>query len=500
MRIAIAQVWQETNTFSPFPSELQNYADYRLCYGEAVLERCAGQELGGFIAAARAARQPVELVPLLAAGAWPAGRLRDEVLRHFETELTTRLAQALPVDGVLLSLHGALAAESVDSVDTYLVSTVRRLIGPAVPIGIALDHHANVTEGLLRQVNVLSAYRSLPHIDMAETGQRAAELLFAELRGETRPVMRWRKIPMVTPADNFLTGTGPLSRWFGRARELEQQPGVLAISLFPVQPWLDVPELGWAAVVITDGQPELAQRLADELGDLAWSLRHELFLPKLPPEDAIAAAMASEGRPVVIADGSDSVNSGAPGDSTWLLKSMLGKELGGLGLVTVTDPEAVRQALQAGIGETVTLAVGGKRDHIFSTPVEVTGRVIRASDGRFTITGHLGSDINMGRTVVLACDDIRLLLSEGVGSGHDPMVYRHLGLDPALAKIVVVKTPVGFWLSYGSFMHKAILADCPGLSSSNLRRLPFRKVTRPLFPLDDLPHWQAAASVALASS
>jgi len=227
------------------------------------------------------------------------------------------------------------------------------------------------------------------------------------------------------------------------------------------------------------------------LAQMAWNLREQFFEPKVPPLEAIRQALAIEGGPVIIADGSDSVNSGAPGDSTHLLGAMLGQSLGGPAFVTVVDPPAVEQALVAGIGEVVTLSVGGKRDRVFSQPVSVTGRVTRISDGRFTIGGHLGSDIDMGRTVVVDTGDVKVVLSEQVGAGHDPMVYRHLGLEPTTAKIVVVKTPVGFRLAYSEISVAAILADCPGLSPSDLRILDFTKAPRPLFPLDDLAEWSA---------
>lgn len=494
MRIAIGQLWQETNTFSPTLTELRHFTAFRYYGGEDVLRYCGGgQEIGGFVKAAHEAGPEVELVPLFAAGAWPAGRLREEFKNDLEQEMVGRLRAALPVDGVLLSLHGALASERVDDVDGELVERIREVVGPNVPISVSLDHHANVTRQIMANVDALVAYQSLPHIDMVETGQRAAQLLFATLRGEIQPTLGWCKIPMITPADRFLTGTEPLKLWFDRARDFEKQPGVLSVSLFPVQPWLDVAELGWSAVVVTDNDSARAQALADELGELAWSLRHEFFADKLPPAEAISRALAIEGGPIVIADGSDSVNSGAPGDSTWLLKEMVRRKLGGDAFVTVVDPEAVAQALAAGIGQQVTLHVGGKRDRLFSTPAAVTGRVIRASDGRFTISGHLAADINMGRTVVVDLGEVKLVLSEDVGSGHDPMVYRHLGLDPAGAKIVVVKTPVGFWLSYRGIMRDAILADCPGLSTSNLKLLPFVHAPRPLFPLDPLETWVPAA-------
>ena len=492
MRIAIAQIWQETNTFSPVPSELEDFESYRLHVGEQVLRNCGdGQEIGGFVAAAEAAGR-IELVPILAAGAWPGGGATAQLLSHLEEILLNGLTAALPVDGVLLSLHGSMVAETIEDVEGHLLREIGLRIGPKVPVTISLDHHANITRRMIDHCDILVGYRSLPHVDMFETGKKTAELFLSLLRGEIAPTMGWRKVPMIAPADRFFTTMEPMKTWFDAARELEERREVLSVSLFPVQPWLDVPELGWTAVVTTDGETELAQTLADQLAQMAWDRRELFFEQKVPPQEAIRQAIAVDGGPVVIADGSDSVNSGAPGDSTHLLRAMLGQSLGGPAFVTVVDPGAVAKALAAGIDEEVTLQVGGKRDRVFRQPVSVTGRVTRISNGRFTIGGHLGSDIDMGRTVVLETGDVRLVLSEKVGAGHDPMVYRHLGLEPTQAKIVVVKTPVGFRLAYGSISRAAILADCPGLSPSDLRILDYTRAPRPIFPLDDLPEWSAA--------
>ena len=418
------------------------------------------------------------------------GTVSTPAMSHLEEILLNGLAAAMPVDGVLLSLHGSMVAETIDDVEGHLLGEIRTRVGPDVPIAMSLDHHANITRQMIEHCDLLVGYQSLPHIDMFETGQRTAELLLSRLRGEITPTVAWRKIPMITPADRFFTTMEPMKTWFDAARALEARPEVLSVSLFPVQPWLDVPELGWTTVVVTDGDAALAQELADELAAMAWERRELFFEEKVPPEEAVRQAVAIEGGPVVIADGSDSVNSGAPGDSTHLLTALLSQSIGGAAFVTVVDPEAVESALAAGIGSEVTLDVGGKRDRIFSQPVKVSGRVTRTSNGRFTIGGHLGADIDMGRTVVVDTGEVQVVLSEQVGAGHDPMVYRHIGLEPAEAKIVVVKTPVGFRLAYSSIMKASVLADCPGLSPSDLRILDYTKAPRPLFPLDDLPEWK----------
>ena len=270
MKLAIAQIWQETNTFSPVLCGLEDFEAYRLHVGEEVILNCGdGQEIGGFVAAAEAADR-LELVPILAAGAWPGGTVTAQLMTHLEEILLNGLAAALPVEGVLLSLHGSMVTETIDDVEGHLLSEIRRRVGPQVPIAISLDHHANITRRMMDNCQILVGYRSLPHIDMFETGKRAAELLLSHLRLEITPTMGWRKIPMITPADLFFTTMEPMKTWFDAAREMEARPEVVSVSLFPVQPWLDVPELGWTTVVVTDGDTELAQSLADELAQMAW--------------------------------------------------------------------------------------------------------------------------------------------------------------------------------------------------------------------------------------
>ncbi|MCJ7613470.1 MlrC C-terminal domain-containing protein, partial [Candidatus Bathyarchaeota archaeon] len=267
---------------------------------------------------------------------------------------------------------------------------------------------------------------------------------------------------------------------------------VISLSLFPVQPRFDVPELGWSTIVITDGSNSLAQQIAAELANYAWAARREFFGAELvsPGEAVIQAVEAQEG-PVILADGSDNMNSGAPGDSTCLLGEMLRQEIQCVALLPMVDPEAVAAAIGAGIGSEVTLLVGGKRDHIFSQPVEVTGRVTRIGDGQVRSTGHLPIDFDMGRTVLLEVGSIKIVLSEHPGPSHEPGVYQHLGLDPHQAQIVVVKTPVGFRVAYRSIMKQALIVDCPGLSTPHLESLDYVRVPRPLFPFDDISEWHA---------
>lgn len=498
MKVAIAKIFQETDTFNPNPFTLDDFRRFGVYFGDTILDQFRGVgELGGFIDAAETDPDDIELIPIICATSWAGGRWTSEAMDFLKGSLLTGLKQIMPIDGVLISLHGAMASDEVDDVGGYLLADIRTIIGPEIPIVCTLDHHANLTRRMVGSTDALVAYRECPHIDSLETGVRAAELFFSIVRGEVLPTVGWVKIPMLTPADKFFTSEPPLKGWFDMAAACESMSVVLSISLFPVQPWLDVPELGWAAYVVTNNNPKLAQDLSNKLANRAWNIREDFFGAKLTsPAEAIQLANEAPEGPIILADGADNMNSGAPGDSTCLLRELLSQNIEGTAILPIVDPEAVNQAHTAGLGNEVTLSLGGKFDHIFSQPVSVTGRVIRFSDGKILSTGHLPVEFNMGKTVLFEVGNIQIVISEYYGPSHEPSVYTHIGLNPKDAKIVVVKTPVGFRISYQDIMKDFIVVDCPGLSTPHIKALDFSKVPRPIFPLDDLLEWDASTLIA----
>jgi len=495
MRIAIAQIAQETNTFNPVPTGLKDFELRGLYFESGILEKMRGcREIGGFLAAAEEETGELEFLPIIRAAATSGGRVTAEALEFFEKKLVTGLRKVQPVDGIFLSMHGAAASEKVDDVEGYLLAAVRVVISDDVPIVVPLDHHANITKLIIESADVIVGYQQQPH-DPFETGVRAAKTLFDLVKGDISPTVGWQKIPMVAPSSSrFETGWGPMKEWFDLAREMEKRPGVISVSNFPMQPWHDVLEAGWTAVVYTDKNPGLARELAAELANKAWELREEFWVSdNLPPEEVIRQAARAKEGPIIISDGSDSVLAGAPGDSTCLLKEMLKQEVEGTAFVPVVDPEVVEEAIRAGVGSEITVLVGGKRDKVFNEPVEIRGRVTKIVEDGLRMTEPFYGFCDMGRTVLLEVDGIRLVVSEhrGVG-GIDPDMYRQLGLEPAEAKMVVVKANDTFQM-YSSMMKGLLRADCPGLGWWDLKQFEWVRAPRPLYPLDRLPRWQAKA-------
>ncbi|MCI0621809.1 MAG: M81 family metallopeptidase [Acidobacteria bacterium] len=491
-RIAVARLFQETSSFSSKKTTIEDFKQFGLHFGADIFSQVSDlrDEFCGFMDAARQATD-LELVPIMWAVGWTGGALTQDTFEFLKEKLVNGIASTPSLDGVLLAFHGSMAAERTDDTEGAILSAIRRVIGDKIPLVATFDHHANMTRRIVDNLDALVAYLTCPHRDTLETGLRGAHMMQRLLRREIAPTMAFQKIPMVTPADKYETEKEPLKRWFEAARKLEERPEVLAVAQFPVQPWLDVEEFGWSVVVVTDNNKALAEQLAADLAQQAWDMRHEFLVNNPLPEEAIRMAVQQEG-PIVLADGSDATNGGAPGDSTILLEEMLKQKVDVTTYMTMVDPEAVEKALAAGIGKEVTVNLGGKQD-TYGKPVRLTARVIRTSDGKFRIVGgsHHATSVNMGRTVLLQAGRIHLVVSERLNPGHDPLVYRHIGLEPKDAHIVVVKCVVGHMHAYAPIMKKTIWIDSPGATPSNLSRLNYQRVPRPLFPLDSDMAWKA---------
>ena len=485
MRIAIAEVGQETCSFTPVRTTIDTFRQYGLYEGEAVLEqRARGRgALAGFLAAA--AEDAPEMVPLPILSAWAGanGALTAETLAFFEEKIVDGLTHIGPVDGLYFSLHGAAAAEGEPDVEGALLAAARRVLGPDVPIVAPFDHHANVTQRMIDHLDGLVAHRTQPH-DPYDTGYHAAKLFFAIVRGAVRPALAWHKIPMLAHQEQFLTSQGPMQQWFERARRLEERPDVLSVSTFPMQPWLDVPEGGWSTVVITDNDRDLAQRLSADLARQVWSMREQFWLyESVPPQEAVRRATESDGL-TILSDTGDSVFGGATGDSTVLLREMLAQGVTQRALLPIVDPEAVAIAFARGAGSVVTLALGGKLDPHFGRPLDVTANVVALAEGPLEADVIGRSSFDMGKTALLEIGSILIVVSEHVGvGGNHPIVYRRFGIEPSQASMVVLKTASNFQY-YMDFAAEVIRADTQGPTMSHLEQFDWRQIPRPIYPLD----------------
>ena len=286
----------------------------------------------------------------------------------------------------MVLLHGAAAADGVDDVEGHVLAVIRSAAGPEVPLWLMLDHHANLTQEMTNQCDLLLAFRTQPH-DPFETAHDLTRLALRHLAGDITPTMAWRNMPMITHQEQYLTAHGPMKEWFDRARALEADGRALAVSLFPMQPWLDVEQAGWSVVVATDGDHDAAEKLADELADHAWSMRHRFMdQESLTVDAALRHADDPSTGIVLLSDTGDSVLGGSSGDSTTILGALVAGRWRHRALVPIVDPQLACRLATSRVGDVVTVDIGGWANSFWS-PLPVTGTVRALGDGVVELVG-----------------------------------------------------------------------------------------------------------------
>jgi microcystin degradation protein MlrC len=483
-RIGVASILQETNTFSPLRCTLADFAAQGLYEGDEICHRLRGTntEAAGALDALEEAG--VDAVPLLRAWAMSSGRLTEDTLASLRARLRERLDQASPLDGLVLSLHGAMAAEGADHGDLELVREARAAVGPDVPIGVCLDLHANLTQALVAHSSFVVGYRTYPHVDMAATGARTARLVLEVVEGHARPVTALARRPMLTPPE-AQGPDGPMRALRAQADALEAD-GALDASLFPVQPWLDVDELGSSVTVTTDSDPGLAAVLAEGLATALWEARSAFVVDLWPPEEALARARRCASRPVLLSESADSPTAGAAADSPATVDALLRDGQSLRALTTLVDAPAVAACRAAGRGGSVSVSVGCSLEPRFHEPVPLVGRVAALGEGSFPLTGPVftGTPYSMGAWAVVESGTLSALLTERPAPTFDPECYRRAGLEPETADVVVVRSATLFRAGWAGIFSEALILDLPGASTPRLDTLDFGRAPRPLYPLD----------------
>jgi microcystin degradation protein MlrC len=491
MRIAIGQLWQETNTFNPWPTTRADFEHFGVLRGHELVERMADtNEVGGFIQSLRSWPEPPKIVGLARLAAWPGGTATRETFLWLRQALTDALGRGLPVNGVLLALHGAMVADGIPDVEGEILQAVRDAIGQAVPLVATLDLHANITHRMIETADALVLYHTVPHMDVFETGCRGAKVLHRLLFGGCRGVKAFQKLPLVLPAQKANT-QDPASPSYGLRRqlqELEADARILTAGLATVQPWLDIPELGSAVVIVADRDAELAASSCSRIAAELWQQRHTYLPQTLPAAEAVRQAHQIQGGLVVLSDGADATTSGAPGDSTQVLRELLKYDWPRPVLVTLVAPEVVEEARRRGIGAEWTASLGGIRDSRFSQPITMTVQVACLFDARFAMSGHLAKNlpIAMGPSAVLRHGNVHLVVTSRSGPHFAPELFQAAGLDPFAAGVLVAKSPCGFRAAYQQRAERILLVEAPGCAPSDFWHYDYRNISRPLWPWDEI--------------
>lgn len=484
-RVAVAGITFESNSFAPGLTEIDSFERYLIAEGDAVLQAGLGKdEIAG--AAVVANEYGIELVPVFAADGGCGPTVSDATYFYLKEKLFTALAKTLvSVDGVYLRLHGAMTTETVEDVEGDLIQTLRAMVGPDFPIAVSCDLHAHFTKKMAEGTSLIAGYQTCPHIDIYETGVRAMRLMVAALGNPKPPVLSYRKVKLMASAEGHDTTFGPMREVLDRLHEIEKLPGVLDATVYCTQPWLDVEELGWSALVVTNNDPQQGQVLADELAQMMWDRRERVLFTKEKVSDAIDEIRSSEPsqRPYILADGSDSTSAGSTGDSNYLLTYLLQNPIDDVVYMTITDADVASQCFAAKVGGSVSAEIGGTLSPRFFTPVKVTGTVVTLCDGVYQ-SKYPSKIFNAGPTAVLKVGNIYIVITSKPAFMLDYQLYLRVGLDFTTAKVVQVKSAGGYRAYYEPLAFKCIDIATPGPSDSRLPKLPFTKPRRPLWPFD----------------
>ena len=493
MRIAIAGYQHESNSFASVPASLDKWVAAGILHGDEIISEYENSKatVAGILARLRE-EEDVEIFPLVFSRLMPMGPLTTEATDYLTEEILHLIKDQGPWDAVFLPQHGAAVSEKYLDADGELVERVRELVGPDVLIGTALDFHANLSQKVVANSDIVKVYQTNPHLDTFERAYECADLIIKCLRGEIHPTSYLAMPPMVINILQQGTSDVPMQKIFTLVEEERQHAGVLSISVIGGYPYADVPQMGTAFLVITDNNAELAKSIATKLSKLAWNMRRELNGVATPVSDALRSADAFGESPVVLFDVGDNVGAGTPGDSTIVLHEA--HRLGVTGLLqALYDPEIAAECARLGVGARIEASVGGKTDDMHGTPLPIAGIVTALTDGKYAETkpshgGFLFYDD--GPSAAIHTDNgNNILLTSLPAMSSSLLQFRSAGLEPLDQKIIVVKgvhAPRG---AYERIAKKMYWLATAGASTADLSNFDYVNRRKPMYPFEEETNW-----------
>ncbi|MBI1779648.1 MAG: M81 family metallopeptidase [Proteobacteria bacterium] len=482
MKVFVAALATETNTFSPMPTDKRAFEES--FYAPAGRHPQEPSFFSGPLAAARrqAKAGNWQVVEGLHTFAMPAGRTVRKVYEGFRDQILAELREAMPVDMVVLGLHGAMAAEGYDDCEGDLIGRVRAIVGPKVPIGAELDPHCHLTEAMTSEADALVCFKEYPHTDFLERGEELVAIIADAALGKAKPVMSSFDCRMV----QFLRTTAePMRSFVDHIKSLEGKNGVLSVSVAHCFSYGDVADIGTKVLVITDDRKDYGDRLAEELGMQLFAMRECLAPPLLSIEASLDRAVSLPGRPVVIAEPADNAGGGAPGDSTFFLAAMLARDLQEAAFGPIWDPIAVKLSFAAGEGAVFDLRFGGKMGPTSGDPIDARVTVLKLARNAHQSFGDTTFALGDSAGLRIGGVEIVLITERCQGLGLD--LFTNVGIDPTAKKIVVVKSTNHFHAAFGPMASEVLYSDGPGALAGDFRRIPYTRMKRPKWPFDADP-------------
>jgi len=488
MRIITGGIMHETSTFATGSTTVRDFeAGKGILRGPAMIDVCRGANfcVGGFIDGAE--KHGFELVPLMWTFATPSALIERATYESLKTELLEGVKREVQkgIDGVLLDQHGAMVVVGIEDADADIMASVRAIVGPQMPVIVTTDLHSNHSLERVAACTAIVGYDTYPHIDMAERGREAADLIVRTIRGEVRPVGAIRTIPLIWAAECQVTAHPPMSEVLERVFEAESRTGILTITVATGFPWADVPYMGASIMVFANGDRALAQRTADELGDWIWERRERWYRSPLTVVQGLDAGRKIGEYPIILADMADNTGGGTPGDSTEVLRTFVEQDLNDALILYMVDPESALQAHAAGVGAKISMKLGGKSHPTQGPPVPLEVEVVALSDGRFRYDGPMysGSDGNLGPSAWVRHRGVSVIITSYRMQPLDQAFARSLGIDCSKMKYIAVKSAVHFRSGFERLGGSIFNVDAPAMHSHDYTKLTYHR-RKPVYPVE----------------
>jgi microcystin degradation protein MlrC len=480
MRLFAATLATETNTFSPLPTSLDAYKEtvfFRPGEHPDDAPRMCTAPL--FVARRRAARDGFTLIEGSSFAAAPAGTTNRDDYEWMRDQILAELQAAMPVDGVLLGLHGAMVAHGYDDVEGDILEKVRAIVGPACVVGVELDPHCHLTLKRIRLSDVIVLYKEFPHTDVVERAEEVLDLVLAKLRGDANPVMSVYDCRQIQSYPTTL----PLMRAFvDRIKAMEGKDGVLSISIAHCFPYADVEELTSRVLVITDADKAKGEALATRLGEELVAMRGKTAPDYLDIATAVGEAISANATPVVMAEPADNAGGGAPSDNTSVLAEMIARDVQNAAVGPIWDPIAVKLCFDAGKGARFPLRFGGKTGPQSGQPIDGTVEVTSLARDAWQSFGPTKVPLGDCAAIRIGGIDIVLVTRRNQALGRE--LFTNLGIEPAGKSVVVVKSTNHFMAAFGPIAKRVIYVESGAPLTRDYRKIAYTKVKRPIWPLD----------------
>ena len=483
-RLALIELHQETNSFSTVPTLLRNFESTALYYDEEVYKGGDKHKLqiDGFRKAIkRFGKDKVELVPILSAWSHSGGKITAEVYNHFKVHVLDRLRNNR-LDGIYFSVHGAMGVEHLHDPEGDLITEMREVVGPDMPILVSCDLHANITKTLVAHATSIIGYRTNPHRDHNRVGFKSGEILIKTVFGELKPTMAFKKLPLLKGGGYTIDFIPPMRKIFQKMKRMERNPKVLSVSNFMVHIWIDAPEVGWSCIVVTNNDMALAQQLCHELCEMNWAVKDHPHPIPYTASEAIGKIKKSRWRRLlgtaIMSDLSDLVGAGAPGENTHILQALIeeGKEL--RAYVPLCDEEAVHKLHPSQLFHEVRVEVGAKLDTMYNQRLSFTGKLVFLQES------------SCGKTAVIVQDKLHLILTSLPCPAYKPSFFTMLGLSLWKADVIVVKNLFPFRLNFWKYNRQTLYVQTKGITNVDVFQLNYKHIPRPIYPLDPVESWR----------